>query len=290
MIILEYLLLIFATLASSAKALFCKRIGTENGSDRRFYELNSLIFLGAAITAVILSPLIGGVHFSLTTLLLSVVFATSLTLTQILQMYAMRHGPASVTTLIYSFGFLVPIVYGFFALNEAISVYQIVGIFVAALSLVFITDPRVDRRIGKLWLALSLLAALGSGINAVLQKLHRALTPESEIGGFLVLAFLFSSLLSFAASRKFPRAATDSPIVTRIPFTLFSGFAIGVLNNMNLLIAGRLPAVIQFPIYNIGSMILVGLAGKFMFGDKLTAKQTTGFCVGCIAILIIGLL
>ena len=287
---MEYLLLTFATLASATKALFCKRIGTENGSDRRFFELNSLIFLGAAITAVILSPLIGGVHFSLVTLLLSIVFATSLTFTQIFQMYAMRHGPASITTLIYSFGFLVPIVYGFFALNEEISAFQIIGIFVAALSLIFITDPRMDRRIGKLWLLLSLLAALGSGINAVLQKVHRSLTPESEIGGFLVLAFLFSALLSFAVSRRYPPCATDSPIVKRIPFTLFSGFAIGVLNNMNLLIAGRLPAVIQFPIYNIGSMILVGLCGKFMFGDRLTLKQTAGFGIGCAAILIIGLL
>ena len=288
---MDYLLLLLATFASATKALVCKRVGSDGSSERRVLLLNSMIFIFAAAVAALASPLVGGLRLSATTVIIAVVFAFSLLFTQLMQMLAMRHGPASVTTLIYSFGFLVPIAYGYVFLDESVSVAQLIGICVIALSLFFIVDPKMDRRAGRLWLILSFLAALGSGLNAVIQKLHRASAPENEISALLVLSFTVASVVSFIISRLLPRSETaDRPIKRELAFTLFSGFGIGALNVLNLLIAGRLPAVIQFPIYNVGAMILVGIGGRLIFGDRITRRQLIGFAIGSAAILIIGLL
>ena len=67
------------------------------------------------------------------------------------------------------------------------------------------------------------------------------------------------------------------------------GLCVGFLNILNLTLAGKLPAVIQFPIYNIGGMILTGVLGAILFGEKNTKKQLIGFGIGCVSILIIGL-
>ena len=72
-------------------------------------------------------------------------------------------------------------------------------------------------------------------------------------------------------------------------FILFSGACIGALNVLNLTLAGKLPAVIHFPIYNLGSMILTGAAGALIYGERINKIQLIGFAIGCAAILIIGL-
>ena len=72
-------------------------------------------------------------------------------------------------------------------------------------------------------------------------------------------------------------------------FLFLCVLCIGVVSALNFLLAGRLPAVIQFPIYNIGSIVLVGLGGRIFYKEKLTLMQLLGFGIGCIAILFIGL-
>ena len=67
------------------------------------------------------------------------------------------------------------------------------------------------------------------------------------------------------------------------------GICIGVVSALNFMLAGRLDAVIQFPIYNIGSIVLVSLGGLLFYKEKLGRMQFLGFGIGCVAILFIGI-
>ena len=68
-----------------------------------------------------------------------------------------------------------------------------------------------------------------------------------------------------------------------------NGLFIGVLNLLNLTLAGKLPAMILFPIYNIGSIVLTGILCTLIYKEKNTKKEAIGFTIGCIAIIIIGI-
>ena len=239
---------------------------------------------------ILASTVKGGLSFSYETVFIGLGFAASLLFTQLMQMLAMGIGPASVTTLIYSYGFVVPIIYSAIVLNESISVFQILGIALSLVSLFFIVNPKNDRRAGSWWLIIALLSALGSGMNAVIQKLHRAVAPEGEITALLLVSFTTAAIFSFAFSRFAKKAENRNALdAKRIGFTAFSGFAIGGLNILNLIIAGRLPAVVQFPIYNIGAMILVGVVARLIYGDSISKKQLIGFVIGIVSVLTIGL-
>ena len=287
---MNYLLLILATFASATKAIVCKRIGTTKVSEHRRYTETSFIYLFAALTVFFASFLNGKLYFSTKTFFISLIFAITLFFTQITQMYAMRFGPASVTTLIYSFGFLIPVFYGSFVLGERISYLQIIGIIIAILSLLLITNATTDKKCG-IWLCFSLFAAIGSGLNAVIQKFHRSVADEKEIYTLLIFSFIFVSLLSLIISRIIKKPEVkDPPFRLSLNFTLFSGIAIGFLNILNFILAGKIPAVIHFPIYNIGAMIIVTTFARILFKEKLVKKQIVGSVIGMAAILIIGLL
>ena len=65
------------------------------------------------------------------------------------------------------------------------------------------------------------------------------------------------------------------------PKDVLFGVLIGVPNyfctRFLLLSLGQLPAVVVYPIYNVGAIILIGLAGIFLFKEKLGARKAIGY-------------
>ncbi len=307
---MEYLLLALATLSSSGKAMVLKKLGTGSRGGRELHSLNSAIFLIAAAVVATFGLIKGDSLLpSGLTILLSLIFATLLLFTQVTEALAMKHGSASMTILVYSLGLLLPIFYGSIFLSEPVSVPQIFGMLLILAALYFIINPKSDSAFSPLWLLLSLLACFGSGATAILQKIQQSSEVRDELMSFLALAFLFASAFSLllsllpghrdgekgdsadsAAKEETPPADREKRIFANLRFALFSGACVGLLNIFNLILAGKLPSVVHFPIYNIGSMILTGIGGRVIFGEKLSPMQAVGFGIGCIAILIIGLL
>ena len=85
------------------------------------------------------------------------------------------------------------------------------------------------------------------------------------------------------------RAKRNAAAGRTLLFLFGCGFCVGLQNLLSFMLAGRLPAVIHFPIYNIGSIVLVGFGGRLFYGERLSRMQLIGFAIGCAAIVCIGL-
>ena len=291
---MEYLLLTAATLCASGKALFCKVVGNARG--REVHLANCKSFAVAALIAAVFALAEQGNAFRISpfTLILSVIFACSVFFSQLNQVKAMAEGPATLTTLIYASSFLIPIVFGAIALGEPISPVQYIGVVMMFISLFLMVWQRDTARICWRWLLFAMLAFLGSGTNAVLQKIHQASGHREELTGFLFYALAISSGLSLLMYWLSPEKKEAAQPVEKksclqkiAPLPL--GICVGFLNFLNLMLAGRLPSVIQFPVYNIGSLILTGVISVIAFRERLSGQKLAGFCLGVLAILLIGM-
>lgn len=326
---MNYFFLALATVTSATNSLLWKKTSSDTRDDRILHIKSAFIFALSTVIVLLYAliaraPLLP----SSFTLLLAVLFAISKTAQQAALLFAMRIGATSITQLIFSLGILFPVFYGAIALSEEISLIQYLGMALFFLALCFIVNPKADKSFRPLWLILSLLAATSSGINAVLQKLHQASEASEELVSFVVLSLLLSSLFSLGLSgvealRSARKCAKDKVIVCAtvgtsdenteascieiatadtqkalgfkrsILITLLflgaCGVCVGLQTLLNFTLAGRLPAVIHFPIYNIGSMVLVGFGGRLFYGERLSGHQLIGFAIGCAAIICIGL-
>lgn len=294
---MNYLLLFLSTFAAAAKGIMCKKIGHDTGDKRRMFLFNSVIFLFAS--SVIFCSLIARIsdifRISAYSFVLALLFAFFLLFTQTTEILAMRFGSVSMTMLIYSCGFLIPIFYGRIFLGEPISPMQLAGLFVLLLALVLIISPRKNERFSFPWLIFTALATLSSGTSAVIQKIHQSSVYKDELLPFLFFALLFSSLFSliavfFTRGGSYDVGEVKNGKIKTLIFLILGGLCVGLLNILNLRLAGKLPAVIQFPIYSIGSMILTGLCGRFVYKEILSRRKLVGFAVGCVAITVIALL
>ena len=67
------------------------------------------------------------------------------------------------------------------------------------------------------------------------------------------------------------------------------GVCVGALNLLNLNLSGKIPSVILFPIYNVGSLLLTTVISSVIYKDKISKRQSVGFVIGIVAILIVGI-
>lgn len=295
---MDYLILVLATLCASGKALFCKAVGSAKG--RAVFSANFKSFSIAAVIALCFAAKELKNIFSVSpfTLLLSAAFAFAVFFTQLMQMKAMASGPASLTTLIYSSAFLIPIIFGAIVWREPISAVQYVGIAVMLIALFLIVWNRGERVTDVKWLIFAVLAALGSGTIAIIQKIHQLSEHSGELVLFLFLALSFCAVLSLFAYLVYrPRTAVEAEIqqdkgekqrlyrLSPIPL----GICVGLLNFLNLTLAGRIPSVIQFPVYNVGSLIITFAVSVTLFKERLGIQKILGCIFGVAAIVMIGM-
>lgn len=289
-----YFLLILATVSGTVKSLTLKKLGKDFDRENGIYLLNSLmLFLASVGIGVYTLVVVKSFNVSLFSFVLSLAFGLSIVLSQLLEATAMKHGSVSMTALIYSLGLIFPIIYGSVFLSEEISVMQVFGIALALFSLYFIVNPEKNTKINIVWLFFAVGASCFAGSNGIIQKAHQSSDFKSELYSFIFLALLFASVFSLAASifggNKVSKSSLKN-IKNNISLIIVGGIAIGFVNILNLILAGKIEAAVQFPVYNIGGMILTCLGGRLIFKEKMTRRQIVGFLVGCVAILIIGLL
>ena len=289
-----YFLLILATVSGTVKSLVLKKLGKDFDRANGIYLINSLmLFLASAVIGAYTLFVIRDFKISVFSFVLSLVFGSSIVLSQLLEAHAMKRGPVSMTALIYSLGLIFPIIYGSIFLSEEISLMQLLGMALALFSLYFIVNPEKSGKINLLWLSLAIAASFCAGMNGIIQKVHQNSEYRSELYPFIFLSLLFAAVFSlvcaFLTADKSGNNSEKKPKLD-LRFILAGGIAIALVNILNLILAGKIEAVIQFPAYNIGGMILTVIGGRLIFGEKMSKNQIVGLVIGCASILIIGLL
>ena len=291
---MEYIMLAVATTSNVAKTLAWKKIGNANHKGAGVHLVNAVIFFFSALTLLLLGLCTRQLSLpSLPSVLLGVLYALFSTLTQILLLKAMGMGEASMTQLVYSLGILLPITYSAIFLDEPIVPMQLVGVALVFVALYFITNPKGGKgKFNALWLILALLSAAGSGAIGIVQKIHQTSEFKSELQTFVLISLISSALFSlilYLIGHKKAEGAQVKIDGKYLGFLALCGLCVGVLNLSSAMCTGLLPAMVQFPVYNIGSMVLVGVGGYLIFKERLSSSQLIGFAIGCTAILLIGL-
>ena len=283
---------------ASGKALFCKMVGTGNRTKRERMALNFQSFFVAFICALcfVITKISALFTVSAFSLLLSIAFGASVAITQLAQAKAMGMGPSALVTFLYTCGFTIPLLYGILFWDETWSVYQGIGVALLIVSLILAMEKTVKKRTGLGWFVFAIVAMIGSGSSAIMQKTHQRSAFADELSIFLVMALFFSTVFTGIATLMLPKDTEKDKLVgsegkiRKVMVPIGLGVCVGALNFLNLYLSGKLPSVILFPIYNVGSMLLTTVVSSIIYKEKLTKKQTVSFLIGIAAIFMIGLL
>lgn len=285
------LLLALSIVCSTARAVFSKRLGTLSTGRRGFYLTQAVLFAVAAAVLLLLNVR-SIARPSQTAVLLAVAYGVLTVLSQGMYTLSLTRCPVSVCAMVYSFGFILPTVFGTVVWREPVNAFKIVSILLC-IATIFLASGKSDAGGAKpRGLPLPLIVAmLASGGLGIVQKLQQKSAASGETGMFLCLAFMLATLLSLLAAlaaRKdaAPKARIGSALALPI---LVVGVCMAAANTANTLLAGLLPSAVIFPTVNVG-VILASLAvSALLLKEKPTRRQIAAFALGIAAILLFNL-
>lgn len=258
-----------------------------------YFTFNTLYF---TVVVLLLAAFNGSPEgVSPQTALLAVPFGVLFVVSILLYMKAMEHGPLSYSSLLFAFGLLMPILYGALFLHEPVSLLQI-----TALALLFLTfylgsvsASGGEKKINAKWLLYCIGAMAGNGGIMVLIKAHQMLLPGREVQEFLIVGFGVAAALSLVmALGKRVFAGERIPHLKKWTFALLvlgAGLTTAFGNLIAMVLSGRLPAIVQFPVVNGGIVLLSSVLSVAAFRERLTRRAWAGLALGLAALVLISL-
>lgn len=284
-------LLILSIVCSTVRTVFSKKLGTVNSNRHNFYITQALLFAVAAIAILILNIRSTG-QLTEATVFLSLLYGVFTVLSQWMYTIALVKTSVSICAMVYSFGFIIPTVFGTVIWHERVNAFKIISILLCICT-VILASVNKDRNYQKSnGLPLTLIIAMiSSGGLGIVQKFHQKSAARDEAMMLLFIAFVFAAFLSLAAAIiNYKKSAQKIHINSFFVFQItIVGVSMAAANIANTVLAGLLPSAVVFPIVNVGVIVASLGVSVIILREKINKIQFIAFALGIVAILLLNL-
>lgn len=226
------------------------------------------------------------------TFICGAVFGFFTVLFQLSYTRALAIGSTSLTVMLINFGMIIPIVFSFFAYDERISRFGIVGIILTFVSFILLYDFTGKRCFDKSWLLLTLCTLLSNSVLSITQKIYAHTAQANEGKAFVAVSYAVAALLTllffaFLKAKHFESTCKPGPVM--ILSALGVGVTLAVFQAVNTYALKVVPTSILLPSTSGGCIILSAVVGVLLFRDKLSPKQLLSIACGALAIVMMNL-
>ncbi len=282
-------------------------------ANARCHTKSAVEFFNAGVTAVatlcacVLCAVSQSFAIPATGILAAALFGCIFSMTVFLNLIALDFGPLSITNLIVNFSLVVPLVYSAIAYDEALTPWRIVGLALFVVCMFLFANPKGEggkARSTFKWILLSALALLCNGMLAVIQRAYAMATDNVYATPFLMFGYLFATVTSLLLGlilhlrRRKVSVSVDTTQATQdsdkhryalVGWALLVGAANFGLNLVVTLLATRMDAAIVYPVIQGGGPIIVTIASRVLFKEKISPIKLFAILLGCVAIVLLNL-
>ncbi len=271
--------LLFATACSASIALVFK---FSEGRKLNRYAVTSVNYLTAIIASALMAAM-SGVPFTAFKAGLGVGIPAGVCffLAFLYYQLSVRDSGAGLAGMFGKLGILMPMLLSLVLWREYPTVIQTAGIFLAIGAIIMVSFSKGSGSRG-FHVALILLFLFG-GLSEFSNKLFQKYGFSSEKAYFLMIvftvAFFVSLIMTYREGRQPSKADVLTGICVGVPNMFSSFFLIRALD--------FLPTAVVFPVYSAGSMALILILSRILYGERLSARHYGAIGMTMIALVMI---
>lgn len=284
---MNYLLLAITTGALSAQSLTTKQYNKKNNAPIIFTVMSAI----SALLVFLFSSSFK-LQFNIETLLYSFFFAVCYSAALLGTTVAIASGPLSISALIQSYALIIPTFYGILFLNEPVKLTMITGFLLLVISLFavnYIKGENSSQKISKKWIIAIIFAFIGNGMCSTVQKIQQVASGGKYKNELMIGALIITALMLFPISLLSEKNKIKPSFKKGWFWAVACGIANGIVNLLVLILGGRIPVSLLFPIISAGSIILSSAISILIYKEKLTKIQLTGVAIGVVSIVFLNL-
>lgn len=277
--------LILVILGVSAQDIL-KKIKTAKGGDGGVYLFAAFISMAAAVFFAVIS---GGLQWNWGFLPYSAGFALAYGMCTMCGVLAIANGPLSITTLVVSYSLMLPTLYGLLFLGDPITPGLIFGIVLLVISLFLVTKKNKEAPLTLKWGIYALLTFIGNGMCSVVQKMQQDVFDGAYKNEFMIVAYVLAAVAFVILALCKERKTMAHTAKTAWHLAILCGAMNGMVNLFILILQGRMPLSVMFPLVSAGGIVVTYLISKFVYKEKLTALQFVGFLLGIASVVLLNI-
>lgn len=180
----------------------------------------------------------------------------------------MKHNGIVMSSTFMKLGVLIPTIMAVVVFHEVPGIMQIAGIVLAVLAIIIVHFEKdaLQESNKKSWLlVLLVLSGLGDSMANIFEQVGNPAFKDAYLLLTFGSAFVIALFLGVREKKKVSWKDILCGMVIGIPNYYSSRFL--------LLALGSLEAVLVYPVYSVGTMVMIILAGIVVFREKLSKKK-----------------
>ncbi len=190
-----------------------------------------------------------------------------------------------LSSIFMKLGLLVPMVLSIIFFSEMPSALQAIGFVLAVGAIVLINSEGGKAEKGRRFgLSLIILLLVGGSCDAT-NKVFEELFPAELASQFLLYTFAFALIFCLVLVLR----GKERPGRAEIFFGLIIGIPNYYCSRFLLLSLNSVPAVIAYPSFSVGTILLVTVTGLFAFREKLSPRRWAALGIIALALVLLNI-
>jgi drug/metabolite transporter (DMT)-like permease len=292
-----YLLLVFNLFIKTAMTLFCK-----------FYSKNTEQVKGASslfnlIQIVVILFTWGILYFAdysfeASVLWYALLFGVLYFLGNIGYMLAIKNGPLFLSNLFLNLSSVSLVVWGFFFWGAKVNALVIIALIMVVLS-VFLCmykkkekqDPDEKReKITLKWIVYMIMAFVGNAGVGIVSRTQQMVYNGQHGNMLMFYGTMIAVIVSVVDFIRVDKADFAKIEKKQSAYPVLAGVTNFIVNLLGLyFVSTPLSTNIIYPVLGVGCLMLVTIASKFIFKEKMAKVQWAGVIVGAVAIALLSI-
>lgn len=274
--------LILAILCSSSLSIFTR---LSEKTVKNNFSLLAVNYLSCCIMAILytgIDQLFVIQEGTLFTLCLGIINGFLYLYSLILLQKNIRDNGIILTSLFNKLGILIPVIVSIVLFKEMPTFIQIIGFMIAVCAIIYMNYDKNKAGEFKLGLLYLLFFA---GITDCMSKIFEVYGNPVLSNQFLLYTFLSAFItclvVVFINKQTFTKEEIKYGICMGVPNYLSSKFLLMSLQSIL--------AVIVYPTFSVGTIVVITMTGLLLFKEKITKKQIIALCAILLALVLLNL-
>ena len=280
------ILIILACVPLYVTNSFCDKYVSSKGDNKHNFLYNCLKFLLGSLCLLPMFLADDTPRFKLGVILCGTACGVMYAVSKTIILKGYEKTSVAFMTFCHAAGMIVPCVIGHFFWSEKLSIWSAVGIILAIASIVLLKDSKAEKRnFDIMGILVGLVVFLTSGGVMIAQKLMGLYFVEQSVSAYNFYSFIVAFLILCLFVRPQKRDKKDRKAV--LLCAAGSAISLCVISLVMTKLAGNVPSVLLFPLFNGLGIIFVCIGSVFAFKEKLTAKKIIGLILGLVGLCIV---
>ena len=201
----------------------------------------------------------------------------------ILLQYNISNNGVVLASTFMKLGVLVPTLAAVIFFGETPTGMQIAGFILALAAIILINGRKEDNAASaKIMLIILLIAG---GCADAMAKVYEVFGTEGLKSHFLLLTFLTALVLCVITARIKGQTVSEKDVL----FGLVLGVPNYLSSRLLLISLGSVPAVIAYPTFSVGTIIIVSLVSLVFFRENLSRRQWAAIGIILLALALLNI-